>query len=79
MNRFMVSSSNSSDAKNFAPSSCSAENTKFNTHFADIAIAVSFLLCIIINIHRISALIILLLASVINKTKRQPLKRFMCA
>ena len=37
----------SKDASRFAPSSCSAEN---NVFFMDIALAVSFLLCLIINI-----------------------------
>ena len=42
------------DANCFAPSSCSAKNnTTKNTFFVDIADAVSFLLCLILNLLRI--------------------------
>jgi len=40
----------SRDAKCFAPSSCSAKNEMNSVFSMDIALAVSFLLCLIINI-----------------------------
>lgn len=40
----------SQDAKRFAPSSCSAKKEVNSVIFMDIALAVSFFLCLIINI-----------------------------
>lgn len=40
----------SKDASRFAPSSCSAKKDMNNVIFMDIALAVSFLLCLIIDI-----------------------------